>query len=197
MNKKKLILIATFAGILALVGGYFWGNNKREPITITSYASFVEMSLDDLIAKADVIVIGEFITIHRSRWNTPDGNLPSNATIESVSQKHLVIFTDANFQVAQYLKGDVQSPVIRIRTFGGQVGADSMIVSSEPTYVIGQAYLLFLFHNTGTTANIDPGSFYGTDSPYEIRDGKAISSDNEWVLEDLIAYIQNSLATTP
>jgi len=193
MNKKTLLFIAVFAGILALVGSYFWRDNRREPIAITAYASSVEMSLDDLIAKADLIVIGEFIAIHPSRWNTANGKLPDNATIESVSQERLRIFTDANFQVAQYLKGDVQSPVVRIRTFGGQVGEDSMIVSGEPTYETGQTYLLFLFYNTGATADNDPGSYYGTGSPYEITGGKAVSVKDEWTLDDLIAYIEKSL----
>ena len=194
MNKKIVVIMAIFVGIAILFTSLFIKNNKREAITITSYASVVEMSLNDLIERADLIVIGDFINIHPSRWSTANGKLPDDATIESVSQQHLSIFTDSNFQVTQYLKGDAQSPVIRIRTFGGQVGEDSMIVSGEPTYEVGQAYLLFLYYNTGASANIDPGSYYGSSTLYEISDGKAISVKDEWVLEELIAYIQNALA---
>lgn len=195
MNKKIVVAIAIFVGISILFTGLIIKTNKREAITITSYASMVEMSLDDLIERADLIVIGDFLNIHPSRWNTANGKLPDNATIELVSQQDLSIFTDSNFQVAQYLKGDARSPIVRIRTFGGKVGNDSMIVSGEPVYEIGRTYLLFLYYNTGATANIDPGSYYGSSAPYEITDGKAVSVKDEWVLEELIAYIQKSLST--
>lgn len=194
MNKKIVIAISIIAGISILFAILFIKNNKREAITITSYASVVEWSLDDLIGIADLIVIGDFVNFHPSRWSTANGKLPDNATIELVSQQRLSIFTDSNFQVAQYLKGDAQNPVVRIRTFGGQVGKDSMIVSGEPIYKTDQTYLLFLYYNTGATADIDPGSYYGSSTLYEITDGKAISVKDEWILEELIAYIQNSLA---
>ncbi len=195
MNKKIVIAVSILVGVSILLASPFIKNNKREAITITSYASVVERSLDELIEVADLIVVGDFLNIHPSRWNTANGRLPDNATIELVSQQNLSIFTDSNFQVTQYVKGDVQSPVIRIRTFGGQVGKDSMIVSGEPVYKIGQTYLLFLYYNTGASANIDPGSYYGSSVLYEITDGKAISVKDEWPLEELIAYIQKSLSS--
>ncbi|MBL8101641.1 MAG: hypothetical protein JNM02_03850 [Anaerolineales bacterium] len=195
MNKKNVVVIVVFAVIFFLLTSLFVENNKREAITITSYASEVEMNLDELIGVADLIVVGDFLNIHPSRWSTANGKLPGNATIELVSQQRLRIFADSDFQVTQYLKGDVESPIVRIRTFGGQVGEDSMIVSGQPKYKTDQTYLLFLFYNTGTTAKIDPGSYYGTSAPYEITDGKAVSVKDEWVLEDLIAYIQKSLST--
>jgi hypothetical protein len=55
--------------------------------------------------------------------------------------------------------------------------------------------------DTGSTANIDPGHFFvagGLQGLYQIADGKAKSFRDEWVLEDLIAYIEQSLsAETP
>lgn len=197
MNQKIIVAIAIFSGISILLASLFIEDNKREVITITSYASVVEMSLDDLIERADLIVVGGFVNIYPSRWSTTNGKLPDNATIELVSQQHLRIFTDSNFQVAQYLKGNTQNPTIRIRTMGGQVGEDSMIISGQPIYKIDEMYLLFLYYNTGATANVDPGSYYGSSTLYEIKDGKAISVKDEWVLEELIAYIQKSLSTEP
>jgi len=78
---------------------------------------------------------------------------------------------------------------------GGQVGEDRMIFSGSPTYEFGKTYLLFLFLETGPTAKVVPGAYYGTSSPYQIIDGKAISIDDEWLLEDLIAYIEKSLSS--
>jgi hypothetical protein len=46
-------------------------------------------------------------------------------------------------------------------------------------------------------ANVDPGAFISINSntaTYEIVDGKAISADDEWLLEELIAYIEKSLS---
>lgn len=194
MNKKIVVAVSILVGVSILLASPLIKNNKREAITITSYASVVERSLDELIGVADLIVVGDFLNTYPSRWNTANGRLPDNATIELVSQQRLRIFKDSNFQVAQYIKGDVQSPVIRIRTMGGQVGEDSMIVSGQPVYEIGQTYLLFLYYNTGASANIDPGSYYGSSTLYEISDGKAISVKDEWVLEELIAYIQKTLS---
>jgi len=197
MNKYKIMYIVVFSGTLMLLGSCSQENLKREPITITAYASEAKLSLDDLIGMADLIVIGDFVNFHPSRWNTPDGKLPDNATIETISRQRLSIFSDSEFHIAKYLKGDTQDPVIRIRTFGGQVGEDRMIISDEPTYETGKTYVLFLFHDTGTTSEVAPGAYYGTSSPYEVKDGKAISADDEWVLDELIAYIQNSLSQTP
>jgi len=198
---KKNYLIILFVVVIALAASNIVlnTNNKRAPIKITSYASIAEMSLDDLIIKADLIVVGEIITIHPGRWNTPNGNLPENATLESVSKQHLLIFTDANFQVNQFLKGNTNNPILRIRTFGGQAGEDSMIISSEPSLSARKAYLLFLSWDTGSTADIDPGDLLvlgGLQGMYEIIDKKASSANGEWNIEELIAYIQNALQSS-
>ncbi len=189
---KKIILGCVIAGLLFLAVAFF-PTRKREAIIITTYASVAEVSLDDLIAKADMIVVGEFSAIQPSRWSTSNGKLPANATVDYVSEHHLRIFSDSPFHISAYLKGDNRSPVIRVRTFGGQVEQDSMVVSGEPVYVANQPYLLFLYYNTGTTAEVDPGAYYGSYIYYELNDGHAVSRKDTWLLEDLIAYIENSL----
>lgn len=196
MRKTILIIISVVVVALVLLNVVLSNKNKRAPITITSHVSSVRMSLDDLISQADLIVIGEFASFHPGRWSTPNGKLPENATLESVSRQHLVIFTDVDFRADQFLKADRNNPVLRVRIFGGRAGQDSMIISSEPTITVGKTYLLFLSQDTGSTANIDPGDFLvlgGIQGTYEIIGNEAISVDDKWVLEDLIAYIQNTL----
>lgn len=196
MNKKSIFLIR-FSGFvipLMLLVGCSPRQLQREPITITAYASEAELSLDDLISMADLIVVGDFEKANPSRWSTTDGKLPDNATIDSISQEHLSIFTDWDFHVVKYIKGVSPAPTISVRTLGGQVGEDTMIVSDAPTYEIGKTYLLFLFLETGPTSDVAPGAYYGTSSPYEIIDNRVISADGEWPLEVLIAYIEKTLS---
>jgi hypothetical protein len=185
--------------VLVLSNVVLINKNERAPITITSYVSVARMSLDDLISQADLIVIGEFTSFRPGRWSTPNGELPESATLESVSRQHLVIFTDVDFHADQFLKADRNSPILRVRIFGGQAGQDSMIISSEPTITAGKTYLLFLYQDTGSTASIDPGDFLilgGIQGTYEIMGNEAISADDKWVLEDLVIYIQNALQSS-
>lgn len=197
MNKKTIISLTVLIGIISILvfsTGRLLQKPNRQPITITSYASSVKYTLDDLIVKSDLIVIGEFTEVHPSRWSTLDGNLPESATIEKISEQHLTIFTDSDFHVIRFLKGEIKDPFVRVRTFGGQVGKDRMMVSDEPSYKVGQNYLLFLFRNIGTTANINPDSYYGIGSPFEIVDNKAFSEEEDWSFDDLIMYIEKMLA---
>jgi len=154
------------------------------------------MSIDELINLSDLIVIGNFVSVHPSRWNTSNGVLPNNATIETVSQNKWSIFTDFEFKISQYIKGETTAPVIRIRTFQGEVGIDKMTTSNEPNYQLQGVYLLFLFIDDGPTSLASPNAYYGTSSPYQIFDNTAKSKKDEWLLEDLIAYIQKVLSET-
>src|SRR6266498_3534960 len=62
------------------------------------------------------------------------------------------------------------------------------------------------FHNKKDTKNatpqeiVDPGYYRSVNANtavYEIVDGKAISEDDEWALDELISYIENALPRTP
>ena len=98
--------------------------------------------------------------------------------------------------INQLLKGDHEKPDLRVRTFVGEIDKVRWVDTSEPAYIPGHKYLLFLKNDTGPTAGIEPGHFLSINAAYgvyEIVNGKAISMDDEWVFEDLIAYIQNAL----
>ncbi len=196
MNKKIITALVVITGVAILFYTLTTNGNKREPIIITSNASYIEMSLDTLIAEADLIVTGSVDTIHPSRWNTLDGKLPKGTTVNTITPDK-VIFTDANLSVDQILKGQSNQRTVRIRSLGGVVEQDQMIVSGVAPLEMGNTYLLFLGRDTGSTAAIDPGHYFvrgGLQGLYEVFGGKAISLREEWQLEELIAYIQNSLA---
>ncbi len=196
MNKKILIAVVAITGVAILYYILNINGNKREPIILTSNASYAEMSLDTLITEADLIVIGSVDKVHPSRWNTPSGKLPKGITVHTITPDK-VIFTDVNFSVDQILKGQSNQKTVRIRSLGGVVGQDQMIVSGVASLEIGNTYLLFLGKDTGSTADITPGHYFvrgGLQGLYQISEGKATSFRDEWLLEELIAYIEKSLS---
>jgi hypothetical protein len=169
--------------------------NKAEPIVITQNASLRELSLDDLIDESELIIVGETKTVLLSKWKAPNGKAPKNITPHQILDQRISIFTDSLLSVTQVIKGEYTDPLIRIRSFVGEIEHVSWVNSSEPIYEKGQIYLLFLVKDNGPTQIVDPGDYISVnaiDGVYKIIDGRAISINDEWVLEDLIAYIQNS-----
>jgi hypothetical protein len=195
---KKILLTISVMLVTIIVIIFFRSENirSREPIIIKGFASIEEVSLDGLISESDLIVIGKVNSNIPSRWNTADGKLPESVTANNISSKYMVI-TDQMFMPNRIIKGNSDS-LIRIRHFGGQVDKDIVSISGEARLELNQSYLLFLFKDTlGSTANINQdhyivlGSIQGV---YKIDNGKAISNRDEWLLEDLIAYIEKSLS---
>jgi hypothetical protein len=199
LDMKKNIFIAIIAVIGSAMLFAVVALNKNTSITLGSDALLLKYSTDDLIKKAELIVIGEAVTTLPSRWNAPDGSDLKNASPEEVARAH-GLFTDSLISINQILKGDIVKPVVRVRSFIGETEKVRWVNESEPSFVIRRTYLLFLAKDTGATARVDPGDYISLGAyqgVYEIVGGKAISADDEWVLEDLIAYIQSSLSQTP
>lgn len=209
MNTKILITGTLILGLVILFYAYFlYGDNnqyisslnenkpQREPIIIKSNGSYEEMSLDTLVTESDLIVVGTVDKIHPGRWNTLDGKLPEGTTVLTITPDK-VIFTDVDLSVNQMIKGQSNQNIVRIRSLGGIVEQDQMIVSGVASLEMGQTYLLFLGKDTGSTAEINPGHFFvkgGLQGLYQISDGRARSIRDEWQLEELISYIETSLS---
>ena len=193
MNKKILTAVFASVGLVILLYAVVTKEDEREPIIITAYSSYESMSLDTLITDADLIVVGTADVAYPSRWNTPNGKLPRGTTVYSITPDK-IIFTDINFNVNQVVKGEKKQNIVRIRSLGGVVEQDQMI-ADDAILEFGKNYLLFLSQDTRLTEDIDPIHYwtFGYQGVYEISDGKAISVKDEWVLENLIAYIQNVL----
>ena len=196
---KKNIFVAIIAVIGSALLFAVVALNKNTSITLGSDALLLRYSTDDLIKKAELIVIGEVVSTLPSRWNGPDRIDLKNASPEEVARAH-GLFTDSLISINQILKGNIVKPVVRVRSFIGETEKVRWVNESEPSFVIRRTYLLFLAKDTGATARIDPGDYISLGAyqgVYEIVGGKAISRNDEWVLEDLIAYIQNSISQTP
>jgi len=199
VNKRLWLAILLLSGLAILAYPLTTGQGRRESIIMRSWGSYQQMSLDNLIAHSDLIAIGTVDVIHPARWNTPDGLLPEEITARSITPD-LLIFTDVEFSSGQILKGPSDTKAARIRALGGSVGQDQMI-ANDVALEINKSYLLFLvLDRAGTTSNIIPGHYWvtgGYQGLYEISDGKAISFRDDWQLEDLVAYIQDSLSQIP
>ena len=199
LDMKKNIFIAIIAVIGSAMLFAVVALNKNTSITLGSDALLLKYSTDDLIKRAELIVIGEVVTTLPSRWNGPDGIDLKNASPEEVARAH-GLFTDSLISINQILKGNIVKPAVRVRAFLGETEKVRWVNEGEPSFVMKRTYLLFLAKDTGATARVDPGDYVSLGAyqgVYEIVDGKAISANDEWVLEDLIAYIQNSLSQTP
>ncbi len=164
--------------------------DSREPITIVSHGSLELLTLEELIAGSTQIVLGRVITIYPARWNTPDGILPPDVTAETAPLE-LVIFADTELAIERAFKGGLEDTV-RVRTFGGQVGQDRMIVDSQPSLDLGQAYVLFLVQDAGTTGAIGPDHYLvlgAVQGAYKIVGDRASSIADELPLADLLTRI--------
>ncbi len=199
MKKKLFIAVVVTLGLIVLFSTIFQKESKKEPVVLASSMSFRQLSIDNKIKEAEVIVIGEVKTILPSRWNAPGGNDSKKASPNEVSQAG-GLFTDSIITIDQILKGNVIEPVVRVRSYIGEIETVRWINKSQPSFVKKRTYLLFLEKDIGPTAKVDPGDYVSVNANtavYEIVDGKAISADDEWKLDELIAYIQKFLSQTP
>lgn len=171
-------------------------SNKEEPVTFTASASIRELTIDDKIREAQLIVIGEVTTTLPSKWRFHNEKETKNASPQEIFDAE-GLFTDSIISIEQILKGDLKDPIVRVRSFRGETRQVRWEKPSEPLFKKGHLYLLFLGKDIGPSANVDPGDYVSINSNaavYEIVDGKAASVNDEWLLEDLIDYIKQSLS---
>jgi hypothetical protein len=196
-NKRTLITILSIFGILIMFYVLTAKQSKKEkPLIITESSSLRELSIDDKIKEAELIVIGEVKTTLPTKWKGNNEKDIKNATPQEIFDAE-GLFTDSIISVNEILKGDYKDPLIRVRSYIGETDQVHWINSSQPSFNKGQVYLLFLEKDIGPTSKVAPGDYVSVNSNtaiYEIVGDKAISADDEWILEELIAYIQNSLA---
>ena len=200
MNKKVIIFLAISLSVVILLGVIFTREAPREPIIFSGEsASLRELSIDDKIREAQIIMIGEVKTTLPSKWKFHNEKDTKDASPQEIFEAE-GLFTDSMISIEQILKGNYAEPTIRARSFMGETEKIRWVDSSEPAFRKGQTYLLFLKKDSGPTAIVDLGDYISVNANtavYEIIDGKAVSADDEWVLDELIAYIENASPQTP
>ena len=201
---RKRIMVMLFLVFVSLLSVVFLLFEKREPekiqiepIVITVHGSLETKTIDDLIEESELIIIGKVDTILPSKWKVPHGEIPQNLTVSIILENDMSIVTDHLISIEKILKGEYKESIVRVRAFVGEIDQIRFKSSSEPSYKLGQSYLLFLHEDHGPTQIVDPGDYIAVNAiygVYEIIGDKAISSGDEWLLEDLIAYIEKSLS---
>jgi hypothetical protein len=168
---------------------------ERQPIRVELNASLPKFSLRDLVEQSEMIVVGTVETALPARWNTTDGQLSAEMVSDGMSSQ-LAIFTDHEIAISEVLKGVAETRSLIVRTIGGQVGQDIMIVSDDASLVAGQAYFLFLTKDTGNTAAFGPEHLLVTGAiqgAFRIEADKAIGVDQTRSLEELRLEVKSLL----
>jgi hypothetical protein len=196
MRKTYLIILPLTLAVMLLVMR-FAETQKKEPVTFTQNDSLENLTIDQKIEQAELIVIGRARTTLPSRWLSPNGTEVRNPSPEEVFRSG-GLFTDTLITIDQILKGSFDQPIVRVRSYIGETEQVRWVNSSEPSFERGQIHLLFLVKDIGPTKHVDPGDYVSVNSNravYNIVGDRAISADDEWVLEELITYIQKSVST--
>jgi hypothetical protein len=127
------------------------------------------LTLDDLVAKADSIVVGRVIDA-RTFW----------------TEDHKLILTSHTVEIQQCLKGGSGDAVV-VTTIGGRIGGSALRVAGMPTLEIGESAVFFLEHSGSytTIVGLKQGKFpiadgqvqnmIGGVSPAETLAGKPVS----------------------
>jgi len=196
MQKKSMVIIFIIAGLATIFYISIKKQPFKEPVIFTEEASLRRLSIDDKIREAEIIVIGEVNTTLPAKWKFDNVKDAKSATPQEVLDAG-GLFTDYLVSIDQILKGSYKEPKIRVRAFMGETNQVRWENSSQPVYIKGQVYLLFLRQDYGPTNFVDPGDYISVNADtaiYKINNGQAVSADDQWVLEDLIAYINSKLA---
>lgn len=190
--KKIFLSLGTLLILIIL----FLNLGGKPKIELGSDSLLVGYTIDDLIKKSEIIVIGEVDNKLPSQWLGGNQGDLKNASPEDIARAR-GLFTDSLISINQILKGDFKEPFVRVRSFIGETALVTWHNDSETDFIIQKSYLLFLKKDEGATATVNPGDYISLGAyqgVYEIIGNKAISRRDEWLLEDLIAYIQKVLS---
>lgn len=157
MKKLKVVLI-----ILTILLASCSPPPNRE----LSSSLIVELSLEELAAYSDWIVIGA-ITGSKSSWDDERTN----------------IFTYHIIAVEKWIKGQEKQDELEIKVPGGKVGSTTQWVENTASFQKGEEVLVFLSRNDDGTGGV-VGGFQGK---YIVEQGRVAGSD--FSLQELISLI--------
>ena len=157
----------------------------------------LDLSLEDTVRLADLIILGAVVGPAVGHWDTPSGNREPGA---------YRIVTDTPVQVECSLKGAPPETMVIVRTEGGCVGEECVSVSHGAQLHVGQRAILFLTRNApeyatvlveGGQYEIRGGQEYynviGEGSLYEIAGDEAVAPWYRLPLAELIWLIQRNI----
>lgn len=190
-----ILAIFSFISLGAFLSGdvtqFELSDNDAKPVTIEVSGLQEELSSKEIGERSSVILIGTVKEIMLSKWNTPDGARPGESIDDFKSSDE--IYTDVVVEVDEYLKNPMSSKEVIVRTLGGTVGEDTMIVDDVASFQPGEKVLLYLSEDTYPyTKDVGPEHFIVTGcGKYTLTDeGEAIGTYETVKLEDLLSTIE-------
>jgi hypothetical protein len=128
-GRYLLIALGTVC-VVVLIGAVLLANAGPKPATVLIHPSWA-MGYDSasaLAADADVVLVGTPVAVASEG---PDAETPETAA------------TRFSLDVSRVLKGSAAKQII-VKQTGGRIGDVTQVVPDDPTFVIGQRYVLFL-----------------------------------------------------
>ncbi|WP_244603371.1 hypothetical protein [Methanococcoides sp. NM1] len=165
-------------------------NSGKVTIGISSCLEY--LSHEDLSDRSDVILIGTVKEILPCKWNTVDGERPTDDIYDL--GWNVLIYTDVVVSVDQYLKNPLSEKEVIVRTQGGDDGYVIMDVEDEPSFASGEKVLLYLTNDTyPPTKDFGPEHFVVTgvsQGKFTLTDdGRATQIGESLTLDELLETI--------
>ncbi len=96
------------------------------------HADYPPLTLNDLVAEADAIVIGEVIDI-----------LPAKEVPDPHNLDKTTLYTDVVIKAERYLYGDTESSYLAVRVTGGRIGK-TVVITNAPVFNLGEDIVVLL-----------------------------------------------------
>ena len=142
-EQKSYHFLAISLSVFILLGVIFTRKEAREPIIFSGEsASLRELSIDDKIREAQIIMIGEVKTTLPSKWKFHNEKDTKDASPQEFFEAE-GLFTDSMISIEQILKGNYAEPTIRARSFMGETEKIRWVDSSEPAFRKGKLTSFF------------------------------------------------------
>ena len=188
---------SVFLGLVFLVAIIVLSNRSiPDPFTVSLNGALPSITIDEMIYRSELILIGEVETILPSKWNSSKDINTRYLTPKDVGELGVGMYTDTIITPISFLKGDLPEDfILRVRSFGGTIEHVTFENLMSPSFQEGQKYLLFLYKDTGTTQIIDPGDYIPINAGfgvYEIIGDTVVSLGDERSLDELVTYIEDS-----
>ena len=170
MKNRHWRCSAFLLGLVALLAAsLFTGCGQPTPPSQSGGGLVEKLTLDELTAKADAILVGEVTDI--ASYQEGEGN----------------IYTLITFSVEQTIKGESEGEV-SIRIPGGEVNGQTLWVEDTPSFQLGERAVLFLEEGEGIFSVV--GGFQGK---FAIDNNDMVSGNVS--LTEFIDQIKGILAT--
>lgn len=138
--------IAASVAVLAVLAlrGVIGEEPARPSIEAVAEGLAPRTTVQQRIDAATLIVRGTVGEPRPSRWTTPSGRLPDDATWATVAKRDWLIYTDYPIEVERVLKGSYVRDTVLLRARSGRVGRDSYTTENHPVLRPGEEVVAML-----------------------------------------------------